>query len=209
MGQGVVSGHNGKMKGYDYVGHWTELPGYADMMNDTVAIVRQELAAGRTQQDMQSAGIFDDYEQYAGSYVSTDDWINYVVDALTVPRDTRSDICKPIYEVWKRDGGVAAVKHYQSLLETHEDEFDFSEYILMGIGSKLYLSGNFQDAVYFFRGSNEIYPGSEYGYYTHYLSARALQKLGRREEAITEGRESVRLNDDFENAKNLLKELTG
>jgi len=205
----LVSGHHGKEKGFDLIGNWNQLPAYADMMKATVDIVREELAAGKTQQDMEAAGIFNDYEQYADSYVSTNGWINYVVDALTVPRETRDDICKPVYEVWKRDGAVAAVKHYQQLLKTQEDQYDFNHYMLMGIGSKLYANNHYDDAVTFFAGSTETYPESEFGYYTHYLAAMSLRKLDRTEEAIGQARESVRLNKDFETATALLEELIG
>jgi glyoxylase-like metal-dependent hydrolase (beta-lactamase superfamily II) len=187
----LVSGHHGQATGFDIVGNWEQLPGYADMMKDTVAIVQRELAAGKSQQDMEAAGIFDAYKHYAGSYVSTDGWINYVVDALTVPRDTRNDICKPVYKVWKQDGAEAAVKRYQHLLTTQQDQYDFSESMLLGIGSKLYANEKYADAVAFLTGSTEIYPQSEYGYYAHYLAAKGLQKLDRIEEAITEGHKSV------------------
>lgn len=204
----LVSGHNGQSTGYDFTGKWDQLPAYADMMRDTLEIARRELAASHSQQDMQAAGVFDAYQQYAGSYVSTDDWIVYVVDALTVPRDTRMDVCKPIYQVWKQEGAGAAVKHYQYLSETQQDQYDFSDVVLMGIGSKLYTKANYEDAAVFLLGSTELYPESEYGYYAHYLVARGLQKLGRNEEAISQARESVRLNEEFESAVNLLAELT-
>jgi glyoxylase-like metal-dependent hydrolase (beta-lactamase superfamily II) len=204
----LVSGHHGQSRGYDFTGSWDQLPAYADMMKDTVEIVRKELAADHSLQDMQAAGVFDAYKQYAGSYVSTDDWIEYVVDALTVPRDTRTDVYKPIYQVWKQEGAEAAVKHYQYLSETQPDQYNFSHFVLMGIGSKLYAKGNYDDAVVFLLGSTELYPESKYGYYAHYLAASGLQKLSRTEEAIAQGRESVRLNGEFESAVNLLAELT-
>jgi len=204
----LVSGHNGQATGYDFVGSWDQLPAYADMMKDTVEITQRELAAGKSQQDMQAAGIFDAYEQYAGSYVSTNGWIEYIVDALTVPRETRDDICKPVYQIWKRDGAEAAVKQYQHLLKTQEDQYDFSQYVLMSIGSKLYANERYEDAATFLTGSAEIYPKSKYGYYTHYLAAKSLQKLGRSDEAISQIRESLRLNGDFQDATGLLDELT-
>jgi tetratricopeptide (TPR) repeat protein len=101
------------------------------------------------------------------------------------------------------------VKHYQQLLKTRQDQYDFNQYVLMGIGSKLYANEHYEDAVIFLMGSTEIYPESEYGYYTRYLAARGLQKLDRTDEAIIQGRESVRLNGDFESATKLLDELTG
>ena len=204
----LVSGHHGQATGYDFVGDWKQLPLYADMVKDTIEITQRELAMGRSLADMQEAGIFEAYEQYAGSYVSTSDWVEYVVDALTVPRETRKDICKPVYKTWKQEGAEAAVKRYQQLLGTQEDEYDFSQYILLSIGSKLYANNKYQDAVTFLKGSNETYPDSEYGYYTYYLAASSLQKLGRVEEAIVQGQESVRLNGEFKNAVDLLGELT-
>lgn len=205
----LVSGHNGQATGYDFVGAWEQLPAYADMMNETVDIVRRELAAGKSQEEMEAAGIFEPYEQYAGSYVSTNGWLDNVIDALTVPRETRDDICKPVYGVWKQDGAEAAVEHYRYLLKTQEDQFDFNQYILMSIGSKLYANKHYEDAVVFLMASTDVYPESEYDYYTRYLAAKSLQKLGRTEEAIVQCRESLRLNGNFESAKSLLDELTG
>ncbi len=205
----LVSGHHGKATGYDLVGSWDQLPAYADMMKDTVEIVREQLAEGKTQEDMEAAGIFDEFEQYAGSYVSTSDWINYVVDALTVPRENKDDICKPVYKTWKRDGAEAAVKLYRQLLKTEKDRYDFSQYMLLSIGSKLFAKERYEDAVVFLISSTEIYPESKYGYYTQYLAAKGLQKLGRTEEAIIEVRKSIQLKDDFEEAAILLDELAG
>lgn len=203
----LVSGHHGQATGYDFVGKWDQLPAYADMMKDTVEIVQRQLAEGKTQREMEEAGIFDAYRNYAGSYVSTSDWINYVVDALTIPRESRDDICKPVYEVWKKDGAEAAVERYQYLLKTEEEKYDFSQYVLMSIGSKLYANEHYNDAVVFLMGSLNTYPGSELTYYTHYLAAKGLQKLGRDEEAIAQSRESLQLNDEFDGARSLLDEL--
>lgn len=157
---------------------------------------------------MVEAGVFDTYKQYGGSYVSTSGWIEYVVDTLTVPRETRNDICLPVYKVWKKDGAGAAVEHYQLLLKTRQDQYDFSEYVLMSIGSKLYENEQYEDAEVFLMGSAEIYPQAEYGYYTYYLAAMSLQKMDRNEEAIARVRESLRLNEDFQGAISLLGELT-
>jgi len=205
----LVSGHHGQATGYDFVGKWDQLPVYADMMKDTLEIVQRELAEGKSQQEMEEAGIFDAYQNYAGSYVSTNDWINYVVDALTIPRESRDDICKPVYDVWKKEGAEAAVERYRYLLKTDEDQYDFSDYVLMSIGSKLYANDHYNDAIVFLMGSLNTYPESKYAYYTHYLLAKGLQKLGRIEEAIAQSRESLQLNGEFDSARSLLDELTG
>jgi len=208
-GTKLVSGHNGHVQGYDFVGDRDQLPAYADMIHDTIDAVRREMANGKSREDMKQAGILDAYQAYAGSYVSTDKWIDSVVDALTNPRETRDDICQPLYDTWKRDGASAAVERYRQLLKTRADQYDFSEQVLFGIGMKLYAKGRYADSVVFLMGSQELYPGSRYAYYNHYLAARNLQQLGRNEEALIQARESLRLNNDFEGAKSLLNELSG
>ncbi len=154
----LVSGHHGQVAGYNTTGSWDQLPAYADMMNTTVEIVRQGLAAGKTTEEMQVEGVLDDYREYAGSYVDTDDWIYYIVDALTVPRDDRKDVCQPVFRAWKKDGPRAAVECYQRLEQEQEQEYLFHETILLSIGLKLYTRELFEDAGVFLRGCLELYP---------------------------------------------------
>jgi cyclase len=207
-GTRLVSGHNGQATGFDFVGGWDQLEAYADMMKDTVNIARDQLAEGKTLEDLIQAGAFDAYEQYAGSYVTTDEWIDYVVSALTEPRAAREDICKPVYTAWKQDGAGAAVELYRKLLRQQPEKYDFQPYTLLAIGSQLLGNEKYSDAVMFLLGSRETYPDSEYGYYTHYLAAKGLQQLGRTDEAIGQAQESLRLNAGFSSATELLATLT-
>lgn len=208
-GTRLVSGHNGQANGFDFVGQWEQLAPYAEMMKDTVAIARGQLAQGKSREDMVEAGIFDAYEQYAGSYVSADEWIDYVVTALTEQHEDREDICKPVYQVWKQDGAEAAVALYRELLREQPEKYNFKPYTLLAIGSQLLGNEKFADAVAFLMASRATYPESEYGYYTHYLAAKGLQQMGRADEAIKQASESLRLNADFNSAAELLAELTG
>mgnify|MGYP001823510937 FL=1 len=205
----LVSGHNGQANGFDFIGRGDQLEAYADMMKNTVTIARDQLAQGKTGEDMVEAGVFDEYEQYAGSYVTTDEWVEYVVAALTGTRETRDDICKPVYKAWKHDGAQAAVDLYRELLEKEPQKYDFQPYTLLAIGSQLLGNEKYADAVTFLLGSRATYPDSEYGYYTHYLAAKALQRLGHTGEAIDQVRMSLQLNADFASASELLGELNG
>jgi glyoxylase-like metal-dependent hydrolase (beta-lactamase superfamily II) len=205
----LISGHHGKSKGFDFVGTWDMLPAYADMMTATVEIVRNGLDQGKTMEEMQEAGVLDEYEEYAGSYIGTAGWIEYIVDALTVPRETRADICKPVYDEWKKNGAKAAVNRYRELLRTEEQEYDFNEYVLMSIGSKLYGRGLYDDSIEFLLGSIDTYPESEINYYTHYVAARSFQKQSRLDKAAEHCRESIQLDPDFARATQLMEELSG
>jgi glyoxylase-like metal-dependent hydrolase (beta-lactamase superfamily II) len=205
----LISGHNGHASGFDFVGSWNQLRPYAEMMRNTVAIVQQGLSDGMDVESMQAAGVLDEYEHYAGSYVGTDDWIKYVAKALTDPREQRKDICRPVYETWKDRDARSAVDLYRQLATSEPEQYDASEYALLSIGSKLYGRELYGDAAEFLLGSVEQYPDSEYGYYTHYLLANCYQELGRFDSAVEHCRESLRLNPDFEGASSLLSELTG
>ncbi len=204
----LVSGHNGRGNGFEFLGSWDQLAPYAEMMKTTVEIVRQELAEGRTLEEMQNAGVLNGFKQYAGSYVGTDDWLLYLVDALTVPGATSEDICIPLFEAWKQEGAQAAVDCYRRLVDEQEEKYDFHETTLLSIGAKLYTRGLYADAIVFLLGCAERYPEGDYTYYTHYLIARGFQKLDRLEEAVTQCRESLRLKPEFEDAAGLLKELS-
>jgi tetratricopeptide (TPR) repeat protein len=204
----LISGHNGRGKGFDFVGSWDMLPAYADMMRDTVEIVRRGLLQGKTAEGIQEAGVLDEYEDYAGSYVGTDRWIEYIVDALTTPRETRADVCRPVYDEWKENGAEAAVERYRELLHTREQDYDFNENVLMSIGSKLSNRGLYADSIDFLLASVDIYPDAKYGFYSHYLAAKSFQKLSRLDLAATHCRESLRLKPDFAAASRLLEELS-
>lgn len=205
----LISGHHGKTRGFDVAGRWEELSDYADMMHATVEIVREELKAGRTVEQMQEAGVLDAYRDYAGSYVDTDEWIEYIVEDLTKPEESRADICKPLYATWKEDGAQAAVDQYRRLAATQERAYDFSDYVLLGVGSKLYAREMYDDARVFLQACADLYPGARYAYYTQYLLAQSCRALGDVLAARDHCRESVRLAPDFAAAADLMQELEG
>jgi cyclase len=204
----LVSGHHGQATGYDFTGSWDQLPAYAEMMKATIEIVRRGLAAGKTTGEMQAEGVLDDYREYAGSYVGTDDWIYYIVDALTVPREDREDVCQPVFRVWKSEGARAAVDCYQRLEREQKQEYFFHETILLSIGLKLYTRELYGDACEFLLGCTGLYPEAEYAYYSHFVLAKGFHKLEQSDKAVLHCRESVRLNPDFSEAVEFLEELT-
>lgn len=205
----IVSGHNGVASGFDFVGTWDQLPAYAEMMKETVSVVRRAVADEKSLEEMQEGGLLDEYERYAGSYVGTDAWIRYLVKALTEPREERKDVCRPVFESWKRDGARAAVDCYRRLLETEPDSYDFRHTTLLRVGSVLLERGLHEDACAFLLGGIDLYSRSEYRYYAHYLAARGFQELGRPGQAETHCREALRLRPGFASAVELLERITG
>ena len=73
----VVSGHNNNCS-------WYDLHNYRDMIKQTTKIVRDGLAAGKTIEQLQAEKALTGFESYARSYVSPEDWIESLADALGV-----------------------------------------------------------------------------------------------------------------------------
>jgi len=196
----IVSGHND-------TGTWDDLVAYHDMLVQTTDIVRRGLAEGKDLATLQKENVLAKWERYAGSYVSTDEWIEYLVEGMQNEKDDRPTPHVPIYHAWKEKGAAAAVALYRELKRDHSNEYQFREFVLFGIGNKLYERRMFPDAVVFLEASLEDYPEGKYNYYIHYELADSHRQLGDTELAIQHCEQSLKLKGDFEQAKTLLGEL--
>jgi glyoxylase-like metal-dependent hydrolase (beta-lactamase superfamily II) len=88
----IVSGHNEN-------GTWDDLSKYHDMLIKTIAIVKSGLDAGKDLATLQQERVLDEWKAYAGSYVSLDEWIEYLVEALQnqPSKDSKQSIYEPLY----------------------------------------------------------------------------------------------------------------
>jgi cyclase len=196
----IVSGHNG-------IGTWDDLRAYHEMLVQTADVVRRGLAEGKDVATLQKEKALARWESYAGSYVSTDQWIEYLVEGMQGSKDHRPTPHVPMYHAWKKDGAGAAVALYRELKRDHADEYAFGELVLLGIGDKLYEKHNLEDAIVFLEASLEEYPDGKYTYYTQYELADANRQLGNKSLAMQHCEKSLELNPDFNAAKELLEEL--
>jgi len=196
----IVSGHND-------TGTWDDLRAYHDMLVQTVEVVRRGLAEGKDLATLQEEKVLAQWESYAGSYVSADEWMEYLVKRIRDGRDNRPTPHVPIYHAWKKQGAVAALALFRELKRDHADEYMFREFILLGIGDRLYQKNYLQDAVIFLEASLEEYPEGKYDYYIHYELADANKQLGNKKLAMQHCEKSLELKPDFAAAKALLEEL--
>ncbi len=196
----IVSGHND-------TGTWQDLHTYHDMLVQTTAIVRAGLAAGKDLAALQAENVLGEWESYAGSYVSLDEWIDYLVDGLQPAAVPTKTLYEPLYYVWKDDGADAALAHYFELRRDHPEEYKFDEVTLLVIGNKLLANDHLGDAVKFLDASLEEYPDSPYGYYTNYELGDVYYRLGDRERARRYCERSLELNPEFAAAIALLAEI--
>jgi cyclase len=198
----IVSGHNG-------TGTWNDLHTYRDMLVETTAIVRLGLEEGKDLATLQREGVLDAWGSYAGSYVSVDRWIKYLVDGLQKTPDTRPTVHAILYRVWEEQGAKAAVERYFELKRDHADEYRIRDVTLLLVGEKLFDRNRVRDAVPFLEGSvrelGEV--ESPYLYYADYLLAGAYEKLGDHARALQYCEAALELNPQFEDAAALLERI--
>jgi glyoxylase-like metal-dependent hydrolase (beta-lactamase superfamily II) len=187
----IVSGHND-------TGSWNDLVAYREMLVATAGIVRRGLAEGKDVAAMQQAKVLQEWKSYAGSYVSSDEWIEYLAGGLQDDGERKKTLFEPLYHLWKKEGAKAAVAHYSELKKNRADEYDFDEFTLLVIGDKLLKKGHARAAVEFLEASLLEYPDSKYGYYTNYRIAAAHNSLGGNKLAAKHCERAVELNPEFE-----------
>lgn len=196
----IVSGHNNP-------GKWEDLQPYHDMLVQTVDVVKKGVDAGKDLETLKKEKVLAKWESYAGSYVSADEWTEYVFNRLTKGKDNRPTPHVPIYNTWKEKGAEAALARYRELKRDQADKYKFGEYVLLLVGDKLYQKNLPADAVVFLNASLEEYPESKYNHYIHYELAGAYDRLGNKEFAVKHCEKALELKPEFDAAKTLLEEL--
>ena len=113
-------------------------------------------------------------------------------------------IAKFMTETIENEGIKKGILFYKE----HKDlsEYYVSEQELIVEGYRLLHAGNAKDAAEVFKLSTEIFPNNDNPYDSY---AEALMELGKNDEAIKNYNKSLLLNPGNDNAKKMLKKLTG
>ncbi len=196
----IVSGHNAP-------GTASDLHTYHDMLVQTTSVVRRGLATGKDLAALREEKVLDEWQHYAASYVSTDEWIEYLVDGLQASGEPQHTVFEPLYHVWKESGANAAVQHYFEMKRDQPDQYRFDEFSLLVIGMKLQGNGHLRAAITFYEASLRDAPDSDYGYYTNFKLATAHDELGDKTLATQYCEKALELNPEFAGAIQLLKRL--
>lgn len=195
----IVSGHNNNCTRAD-------LFDYRDMLRQTTAIVRDGLAAGRTVAEMQEEKVMSGFEKYAASYVSPEEWIEYLAEGINKKKKKKT-VFEPLYYAFKEGGAQAAIKEYRNLKSHYPDEYEFSDTELVIIGNKLHNKKKYTDSIKILELCLDEYPEGVYLFYTHYILCKSLKETGEIEKAITHCQKSIEANPEFQGASKLLEEL--
>ncbi|MCP4633709.1 MAG: MBL fold metallo-hydrolase [candidate division Zixibacteria bacterium] len=195
----IVSGHNDNCSR-------NNLFDYRDMIHQTTAIVREGLAAGKTVAELQEEKVLSGYEQYAGSYVSPEEWIEYLASGIKKEKKKKT-IYEPLYYSYKENGIEAAIKEYQKLKSNYPDDYRFADIDLVIIGSKLQAKMKHNESIKILELCLGEYPEGDYLYYSHYLLCKSFKETGELKKAITHCQKSVDANSEFQGALKLLEVL--
>jgi glyoxylase-like metal-dependent hydrolase (beta-lactamase superfamily II) len=200
----IVSGHNAN-------GSWRDLEPYREMLVGTEAAVRSGLEGGLDAARLKEAKVLQPWEAYAGSYVSTDQWIDYLVVAIETEGEAKAgkDIYAELYFTLRDHGVDEALARYAELRASQPSAYDFNEFNLLTAGSKLLGKGRPDAAAAFLELETEEYPDGDSLYYTYYLLAQAHLELDQREAAVEACRRALELKPDNRTIRNLLTEIEG
>lgn len=197
----IVSGHND-------TGTWRDLLSYHEMLLRTTEMVSEGLSKGKDLSTLQKEKLLAEWDRYAGSYVSTDRWIEYLVKGLQKTTQAENPLFDPLYHAWKADGADAAVEYYFELKRGHEDEAEFRAPTLLLIGDKLLNKNHLSAAVKFLEASLLDQPSSKYSHYASFELADAYDKLGKKELAKRFCERALELKPGFAPAEELLRRIT-
>jgi glyoxylase-like metal-dependent hydrolase (beta-lactamase superfamily II) len=72
----IIPGH-GPLSNLD------DLKAYHRMLVETTAVVRQRIAVGKTEQEIRTEGLPDEWSRWSGRFITTDEWLGIVYRSLT------------------------------------------------------------------------------------------------------------------------------
>lgn len=196
----IVSGHNG-------TGTKDDLRAYYEMLVATEEVVRTGLADGKHAPELKSEEALNEWAEYAGSYVSVDEWTDTLVAAMQPHNENKPSIYEPMYDALKSGGIETATALYLELKSDHADKYEFTEVDLLVMGDKLLDKGRAEQAVALLELSLAEYPEGAYAWYVNYDLALAYRALGDREAATSHCRTALRLKPDNPMIAGLLAEI--
>jgi tetratricopeptide (TPR) repeat protein len=108
---------------------------YYQMAADTIGLIRQGIAKGKTVDELVKEDILKDWENLNSDTISGEDWIAQVYESLS--GGAKPSISKPLTQTIMEEGIQAAIEQYHKLKKTQPDDYNFNEYELNMLGYQL------------------------------------------------------------------------
>ncbi|MCP4900328.1 MAG: MBL fold metallo-hydrolase [bacterium] len=195
----VISGHGRHLS-------IEELRGYATILEETMGVVHQALAKGKSAEQIHEEGLLQPWVTWSGDdLTSSKSWIRWIADSLKWRQnDVKPSICEPLTETIMNTGVGAGVEQYRQLASTQSGEYDFGEYQLNMLGYQLLGREMTAEAIEVFKLNTEAFPESGNA---HDSLAEAFMVHGDSKLAIMNYERSLELDPGNTNAEQKLVEL--
>ncbi len=182
-----------------------ELIAYHDTLSMSIALVNEQLDAGRTVEQIIADGVLAPWDTLGTGFLRHENWINQI-------RRERGDdlgpqltsICEPLTTVLEADGIEAMIERYHQLRETHPDDYDFGEAHLNLLGYELTYRQRYEEAREVLRLNMEQFPASA-NVYDSFGEVHLL--LGDTTTAVQYYRQAAATDSTFQNARTVLARL--
>ena len=194
--------------GHSEDGGFDVLERFHRAITETAAIVERELGRGMSVEEMQRRRVLKDWEGFAQGYVSIDEWIASLVDALQPATAVRT-LYEPMYYSLRDGGADSAIATYDRLKRDHRSEYRFVENDLAFTADKLTRSGRTRDAIALWGLYLREYPDSPLAWHCYYSLGRLHAGVGDREAAAANYRKALELSPGNPRVLERLRELEG
>jgi glyoxylase-like metal-dependent hydrolase (beta-lactamase superfamily II) len=197
----LVPGHGSRNYSID------DLRNYRDMMAATTAVLRAEVEAGKTSDEIDEAVLEDWSEWGQGPDTDTARWIRDVSRSLAQnDQAPRRSIAEPLTRTILDSGVQAAIAQYRELEESQPTAYRFTEGDINILGYQLMGRGMLDEALEIFKLYVEKFPDAFNAYDS---LGEAYMVRGELAPAIANYEKSLELNPDNTNAVNQLDRIRG
>ena len=144
--------------GHGRVSSLDDLKAYFQMATETIDVIKQDMADGKSVQEMVEENILKDWEKWNSANISSKAWIMQVYESLS--GGAKESISAPLSRTIMEKGISAAIEQYHALKKTQPDAYNFGEYELNMLGYQLLWRGMNEAAIEMHKLNTQMYPDS-------------------------------------------------
>ena len=179
-----------------------DLREYYQMAMDTIDLIKQGKADGKTAEELVNKDILKNWEKWNSDTISSEDWITQVYESLS--GGAKTSISKPLTHTIMDNGIHAAIEQYHALKKSQPDSYNFGEYELNMLGYQLLWREMNEAAIEIHRLNAQAHPDSANPYDS---LGEAYEICGEVELAIESYEKVLELNPEIPSAIEALKRL--
>ena len=141
---------------------YTDIQNFKNMVDETVRLVKQGLAAGKNVEQMQKEKILGDWKSWAKGFVKTDMWIQTIATSLEPPKkiEQNESVAIPVFKMYRDKGITTAISEYKRLKKEQPETYDYREFGLNFFGYSLLNKEKYRDAIAIFKLNAKEFPES-------------------------------------------------